>query len=78
MAKSKYIGKIYDGRWEVIGQQKYRGNTTSRKFILRNIYNDMEITLKDVTLRKIDRGETTVSKSLSVKIENKKGNKRWN
>lgn len=68
---SKYIGKIYDGRWEVIKYEHY-GNARSGKYTLRNIYNQNEITLKDSTLREVDRGIRTLSKALSNKMKRSK------
>ena len=52
---NKRIGKIYDGRWRVIRYEK-------PKYILQNIYNQEEMSIKDVTLKKIEEGETTISK----------------
>ena len=48
----KYIGKIYEGRWEVIRFEKY-DNSRAGHYILRNVYNQNEIIIKDATLRKI-------------------------
>ena len=59
--REKYIGKIYDGRWEVIRFERYGSNSKAGKFVLRNIYNGSEVSFKDSTLRKIDSGKTTVS-----------------
>ena len=79
--RSKYIGKVYDGRWEVVKREHYgKCKGGSSRFVLRNIYNGMETTVKDTTLRKIDRGELTVSGVMSIKITKGKIKviKRWN
>lgn len=57
----KYGGKIYDGRWKVISRQ----NTN---YILENIFNQNQIIISEKTLRRIDSGETTISKSISTKL----------
>ena len=71
--KSKYIGKIYDGRWKVIRFENYVVGKTTGRFVLKNIYNDEETVVKDATLRRIDRGETTLSVVMSHKIRTSKG-----
>ena len=58
----KYIGKIYEGRWEVIRFEPYGQQSNTGRFVLKNIYNGNEISFKDQTLRLIDRGEITLSK----------------
>lgn len=72
--KGQYIGKIYEGRWEVIKWERYN-NSRAGKYILRNIYNGDEVSLKDATLRKIDRNETSVSRVIVHHIRNKKYDK---
>lgn len=77
--KEKRIGKIYEGRWEVIGYEYYSETKKNKKFILKNIFNDSTITLKDQTIRKVERNETTLSKILHNKIMSiKKYKKRRN
>ena len=73
---SKYIGKIYDGRWQVIRFEKYGQDGHGGRFTLKNVYNEQEISVKDTTLRRIDIGETTLSKVVYHKIKNSKGYKR--
>ena len=70
----KYIGKIYEGRWEVIRFEKY-DNSRAGHYILRNVYNQNEIIIKDATLRKIEKGETTVCKVIVHHIRNNKYDK---
>ena len=67
----KYIGKIYEGRWKVIGFEKY-DNSRAGHYILRNVYNQNEIIIRDATLRKIEKGETSVSRVIVHRIRNKK------
>ena len=73
---SKYIGRIYDGRWEVVACEHYNGTSGSYRITLRNIYNNETTTVKDSTLRKIERGETTLSKVRSHKIKTKRIGRR--
>jgi len=53
---SKFIGKVYEGRWEVV---KYDGHHFN--YTLKNIFNNREMVVCVNTLRRIDAGETTVS-----------------
>lgn len=76
--KSDYMGKVYDGRWEVVGFAHYSPTCRAGKYTLRNIYNQNEITVKDFTLRRIDREETTVSRVIHHKIKKEsEGFNRW-
>lgn len=63
---SKYLGKVYDGLWEVINYEKRNGHIAS--YILKNIYNGNILKFSVNTIRKIDKGETTVSKIICEKI----------
>lgn len=74
--KENRVGKIYEGRWEIISYIYYPGTTKNKKFVLKNIFNDEIITLTDRTIRKIERGETTLSKILHNKIVSSKKYKR--
>jgi hypothetical protein len=68
---NKYIGKVYEGRWEVVRFEPYgkSHNHNSGRYVLRNIYNENEIFFKDATLRRIDREEITISKLQSKKLK---------
>ena len=68
------IGNIYDGRWEVIRFEPYGTMKSNRsgRYVLKNIYNEEEITIKDERLRQVDKGERTLSSILSNKIKNGK------
>lgn len=70
--KRKYIGKIYEGRWEVIRFERYGSNSKAVRFILRNIYNGSEVSFKDSTLRKVDSGKTTISYLIHDRLKNHK------
>lgn len=76
---SKYIGKIYDGRWEVIRFEKCgeEGKRVER-FILKNIYNKEEIVINGGTIRRIDRGLTTVSSVICYRIKKSKDYRKSN
>lgn len=72
------IGNIYDGRWEVIRFEPYGTMKSNRsgRYVLKNIYNEEEITIKDERLRQVDKGERTLSSILSNKIKNGKVDKK--
>ena len=72
------IGKIYDGRWKVTGV-KYVKTKSYRDDVyeLTNIYNGNIITLRAQIVRKLERGETTVSKVSHIRLM-KKGIKTIN
>lgn len=72
----KYIGKIYEGRWEVIRFEPYGHQYNTGRFFLKNIYNGNEISFTDRTLRRIDRGETTISKIACRRIRRIKKEER--
>ena len=82
----KYIGKIYEGRWRVERFENYAGLNKSNagRFVLVNIYNGEERRLKDQTLRRIDRGEVSLSWVFAQKVkrvrrmERIKGKFNWN
>ena len=76
MITSKYLGKVYEGRWKVV---KYRYNKCHYYYTLENIYNKQEIELSNELLVKIDRGEKTISKLIAFRLVKDKKNKRgWN
>ena len=81
-AKRKYIGNIYDGRWRVIRFERYGSQKSqSGRYVLENIFNKNIHCVKDVTMRKIDRGEITVSKLLANEMkrkERKEAYHNWN
>lgn len=59
--KNRYKGNIYDGRWKVLG-------TKDRKYVLENIYNHQQISIHHETMKKIDKGETTISKVMCYRL----------
>jgi len=52
---SKYIGRIYEGKWKV-------ENYFNSHYILVNIYNGQTLTIHHNTMKKLDNKQTTVSK----------------
>lgn len=56
MNKKTYIGKIYEGRWQVMKFTRKTGQYT-----LKNIYNNREMTVCVTMLKRIDTGESSVS-----------------
>lgn len=68
MKENKRIGKIYDGRWEVISYEKY-ASSNAGIYTLRNIYNGNVTTVKDTSLRLVEKGLRTISSIMAVKIK---------
>lgn len=66
------IGKRLNTIWRV--ESKYKKKTHTY-YLVKNVYNDMELTLCDTTVRKILAGKSQVSKSLRWRIKNDKHNK---
>lgn len=56
--KSKYLGKVYDGRWEIIGTETHRPNHTT--YIARNIFNKRIIKIDDIQISLIEKGKIDV------------------
>jgi hypothetical protein len=69
-AIGKYIGKIYDGRWQVVERV---GNRTHISFILENIYNQKKVRVQCHSLKKVDDGKTTLSKVIAHQIKTRTG-----
>lgn len=67
MAK-KYVGKVYDGMWEVIESKQRSESSHRRKYLLRNIYNQRTVEIDERTIKRIDRGETEVCKVIRHQI----------
>lgn len=65
MKKSKYCGKILDGKW-LIDSYELRNHHYYYKLI--NIYNSQTIEIVHTTLLDIIRGKTSVSKIISFRI----------
>lgn len=86
MKGQKYIGKIYEGRWKVDRLELYNegSRSGSGKYVLVNIYNGEERSIKDTTLRRVDRGEINLSWVFARKIkqlkrkERRYGRNEWN
>lgn len=56
--KSKYLGKVYDGRWEIIGTEPTTKNHV--RYIARNIFNNNILKIDDVQISLIEKGEINV------------------
>ncbi len=68
MKKSKYIGQIIDGKWEII-------KCESHYYTLINIYNHQIIKIHNKTLLKIINKETSVSRVIYYRILKTNGTK---
>lgn len=58
--KSKYIGKIFEGRWMVISVEKLP-EKHNRIFILENIYNKEQMRIWEGTFYKVLNETFTIS-----------------
>ena len=67
MKGSKYLGKVYEGRWKVVGCI-YPNGLHNQKYVLKNIYNEREIIISPKALARVEQGETTISRVISHKI----------
>lgn len=63
----KYIGQVYDGMWKVIDREIANPKSRTYYFLLENIYNHTQIKIHSTILRKVDRGETTISKIIHIR-----------
>lgn len=66
--KTKYLNRVYDGLWRCIGTLK---KGTNNNYMLQNIYNNKILLVCSKTMAKIDKGESTVSKTLHHLIKKK-------
>lgn len=71
--KSKYIGKVYDGMWEVIDLRKT--DKTNIHYVLENIYNHNQCEITGEAMRNLDRGKTTMSSIIHQCIRTKQDNR---
>ena len=65
--KSKYAGQIFEGRWKVLGAK-------NSEYVLENIYNQNQIVIHNETMRKLVKGETTISNIISYRLYKSGGN----
>ena len=63
---SKFIGQVYDGRWEVISFEKT--TKSGGFFTLKNIFNNKEIRVCSSTMTKIGNGKGSVSNVIRQRI----------
>ena len=64
---SKFLGKVYDGKWEIINA-KYDEDTNHMLYTLKDQMNGREIIIADSTLRKVINGKTTISHIIYERI----------
>lgn len=66
---SKYLGEMFDGRWEVVNTTKRR---TKYYYLLKNIYNHEIMVIHPDTMTKLANKKTTVSKIRSIRLRREK------
>lgn len=73
---SKYLGKTYGVWWKVVGR-KHVSHHSHCHYVLVNQANGAQIIIQDNTMRKIAKGETTISKTIhhNIKLNQLKGEK---
>jgi hypothetical protein len=69
--QSKRIGKIYDGWWLCIAAN-YNKESNHAYYTLENQANKMIVILNDVTIVRIEKGLSQVSKTLYRNIRHQK------
>lgn len=70
--KSKYLGKIYDGRWKVIDYKRLNKKYSDYQYTLQNIYNQEKITISGRHLYRIDKNGLSVCRFYGNKINRKR------
>lgn len=70
MTKNNILGKIYEGRWKVIGYY-------NKIYRLKNIFNGNEIEIYESGIRRIEKGATTVSKIICCRANRSKAKKTF-
>ena len=76
--RRKYIGKIYDERWQVISFRRNfnEGKHVCDYYTLKNIFNNTEIEVDFSTMRRIDDGATTISRVMAYRLRKSFGSGR--
>lgn len=67
MSNSKYLGKIYEGRWKVI-EMVYTKCGSINGYKLENIYNKETIFVNHNYMPLVDKNELTISKLRQRKV----------
>lgn len=75
MKTSKYIGRIYEGRWKCV---KYENQKSHIYYTLENIYNGQQLQVNGENMAKIENNRTTVSKILAFRVCKERKHKGWN
>lgn len=68
--KSKYLGKIYDGMWEVVDIIYPYNNNKVQVYVLENIYSNKKMTISSRALKKVDAGISTIGKTIHRNYKN--------
>ena len=72
------IGIMLTPVWQVVDVKiNEQSNTKRKSYIIKNIYNNMEIVIGATTLQRIMNNETTFSKVFAHKISRKKSKNRY-
>ena len=75
--KSKYLGKIYDGRWKVIDYKRLNKKYRDYEYTLQNIYNGEKMTISNTQLYRIEKNGVSVCKTYRNKISRKRSIFQW-
>ena len=59
--RTKYLGKLFDGRWEVVDRKEHI-------FILKNIYNQETMEIRENVFYNLLDGKTTISNIRTCRI----------
>lgn len=59
--RTKYLGKVFDGRWEVVDRKEHT-------FILKNIYNQETMEIRENVFYNLLDGKTTISNIRTCRI----------
>ena len=65
--ESKKIGNIFEGRWKIISY-------TRPNYTLENIYNGKRIEIHSNSVKRIERGETTISRIICFRLNKERSN----
>ena len=75
--KSKYLGKIYDGRWKVIGYKRLNKKYREYEYTLQNIYNGEKMTISGRHMYRIEKKGLSVCRTYGNKISRKRKITLW-
>ena len=75
--KSKYLGKIYDGRWKVIEYKNISKKYRDYEYTLQNIYNGEKMTISGTQLYRIEHNGLSICRTYRNKISRKRRITQW-